>query len=240
MHSIDARASFAAMRLACLALVLVASTASADDLKRAETGPVRVYVWDRGGLTGLYCTTTKGELATGDACSYSPRLAVQLGGQRIVVARKLHERELADGSKQKLASYRFFSSIKKAPILVVESNAGMSVWAGELTAKVGPNSERLPTARPKLVSDKAFIPPFGEATSAGSGVTFKSDGKPRSFEEKSHTAMVLFGAFDLDRDGKTEVVTLTTDDGGARVTVREFSGDPKTDRDGDFSANVGG
>ncbi len=261
MHLVGPRVRFAAMRLASLGLVLVVSTAAADAPKgkakpkpaQADAGPVRVYVWDRGGLTGLYCTTAKGELATGDACAYSPRLAVQLGGQRIVVARKLHEREGMDGSKKKLASYRFVAGIKKAPIVVVESNAGMSVWAGALTAKVGPNHERLPTAPPTLVSDKAFIPPFGEAKvgaplrddqpnppPAIHVVTFKSEGKERNFGTSSYTDLVLFGAFDLDRDGKTEVITLTTDDGGANVTVREFGGDPKADRDSDFRAILGG
>ena len=214
--------------LAIVMLSILAATPAA-----AVTPPApevaRVYVWDRGGLSLLYCSTQTGELAT--ACDPPAKLVLPIGNHRRALVRRVIERDSLDGSKDRVTTYRL-PKLDPMPIIVVETRAGTRVWSGKLS-KNGPNDELVPAKSPALVAAKI----------AGGKITVTTQGKPRTWYQPSLAGYgdpVVLGVFDLDRDGRAELVVLAFDDAGANVTVVEVSANAKTDLESDFEARVGG
>ena len=119
----------------------VASAQPGKAPSKAPAGPeiVRVYVWERGGLTGLYCTSAKspsGLSATG--CGWPASLSVPVGKTRVTLARRATKRESLDGSTARLDTYRLPASGKRAiPVVVVESPRGLTVWTSTVSKDRG-------------------------------------------------------------------------------------------------------
>lgn len=201
-------------------------------------GEARVYAFDRGSLIGLYCATEARRLGTGRDCRFATRLTLPVRGAAITVRRKDEEHDGVSGPY--LVSRYRLPDRGRLPVLVVETRHGLSIWTAELAERVGPNAERLPAGRPSLEHDRSGVAvirgttlerqPAGAKVPNGGKVTLATLGTTRTWKKMSWTDHVVLGTFDLDRDRKTELVTISTDDYGSYVCAVEVGAAPNEDR----------
>lgn len=220
------------------AILLLGASALATPLAVSVTVGARVYAFDRGALVGLYCVAGARRLESGRRCRFAARLALPVRGGAIALRRVVEQHDGVDGPYQ--VSRYGLPRRDRLPVLVIETRHGLSLWTARLASGIGPNAERLPVGKPTLerhrsrvvvIPGAAIAPqPAGAKAPHGGQVTLVTQGTRRSWKKPSWTNHVVLGTLDLDRDGRTELITLSTDDYGSYVCVVEVCARPDEDR----------